>query len=314
MRNILKAVAAVTIGVLAFLAGPAPAVHAQSNSLPQVLALQPAKYISNQYTGITTTPWLYIKYVGTAATNSVAQTLNTSIVFQEAGAAPASGTLKCPTGGTLGTIDVTNAACDTLGEVVDVINSSVSAAGTHDWQAVIGAALRSDTSQKLLNLSATNAAGPAGVAIYDSIATSAQPSDIPFWGPDSLGIQYWLAPGAKRITKNPFSETDTVLQYGHFNVTNAGTVGNISVYCVVEQYNAIGNSSETASVIYLEAGAATTVTGKIDEFLNAGGLHCQGGKMFVREAVSGAATSAETLLVTGYQTKFKPQTPFAAIP
>ena len=258
------------------------------------------------YVAADTTPALYVKYfapagatIPTSTTTLAVEAAGTGdLTFVVNGAAYAG--FECPVVTTLGgVIDVSDAACDTLGEVVDVINATAPTFSTGYFRAVIAAGLRSDTSTAtLLARAASTLVGtPAGqVVFWDSSVNDDQ--EVGLWD-TTLGIQNWL--NNNRLLKNPFEDQSQVLLYLHEKVTNAGTITNVEVHCTKENYlDGRALSSEVDSIIYLEAAGATTAVGKIDEFINAGGLVCKGGKLWARVLASGGDNSATEIFSYGY--------------
>lgn len=305
MRKFLIALSLI-VATAAFAALPAVAVSQGSN----IFGLQVQPFKATPVGGLTvaadTAPALVIKYNGAGPLPKVANTGGTSITFTVN--AVAYDGFECPVSGDLGgIIDVTNGSCDTLGEVVDSINSDVNG----NFVAVIAAGLRADSSASLLTDAAdTDVATPAGEVIYwDS--SSLDDSEIVLVTQGFTQAQYGLdvfGPGgghaeSVRLPKNPWAGTDTVLLYADENIANLGTIGNFDALCVAENYVTSGTGSETATVMYRETGASTGTLGQINEFLNSGGLRCRNGKVVVRIYASGADTSA--FFVSGYGYRFK---------
>ena len=272
-------------------------VSAQGANL-QGIQVAPFKalHAGDVITAVSTDVGIYVRYVGGAAgTATVDVAAGGDLTFTDTGAATA--TFECPVAAPLGgVIDVSNAACDTIGEVLDIIN----APGT-GWIAVAAGMLRSDSSNDtLVTHAASDAKVVIGVPLLKDTVVALDITNVVLPGSDGgreLGIGNWMAsPQAKGIVKNPFSDRATTLLYASENVTTGGAVGNFTVYCVHEDYEA---GAETVQTLYFEAGAATTVTGIINEFVNAGGLTCTGGKMLVRIPATVNLT-VPTVLSSGY--------------
>lgn len=294
------------LGISAMLVGQSPPATAQGANINGIqVAPYRAKYISQTNTAADTDIAGYVKFFGPGGVTSTT-TLDVSaagtgdLTFVVNGAAYTG--FECPVSGALGgVIDVSDAACNTLGEVADIINSTAATFSTGYFRMVLGNALRSDSSNAtiLADATSTAVATPNGqTLLWDSSVND--DISVGLWD-STIGIQNWIPLGGKKLPSNPFSDTDSVLLYYSENITNAGTITNNEVYCVTEKYKDGGAGSETVRVAYLETAGATTATGKIDEFLNAGGLHCQGGKLVVRVLASGADTSAETVILSGYK-------------
>jgi len=298
MRNFLKILAVAVAAAVAF---SAPLTPVSAQALPFTV---PARsYIADLNITLDNTPIFAIKYVGTGNAATVAVEADSNLTFVVNGVAYNG--FECPVAGpTLdGVIDVSDGACNSAGEIVDVINNDVN----HLFKAVILTGTRAEVvtaaTALLADAADNDVTRPEGEIVYREQA-GVDDSYVPFWGNNvaTQGILPWLPVGATELNPNPFRNTDTVLLYGHFNVTNAGVITNIEAHCTVENYNSRGNSSEVDTVVFLKAGAATGVTALINEFLY-GGLHCQGGKFWFYEEASGADTTANTLLVNGYQEK-----------
>jgi len=263
-----------------------------SNAVPVTVGVQ--------RTAGDTAPALYIKYVGddavpaTGAT-TIATVADTSITFVLNGAAYDG--FECPVAAPLGGVILTgDAACDTLGEVVDAINSDTK----NNFVAFIGAGLRTDVIETTTNLLADAADNdvltPQGEIIYWDVSVS-DDEELPFWDVN-LGAAAFVQPGQNTPPKgSPFKTSDSVLMYGWEQFTNAGTLTDLTLYCVVENYDA---GTETVQVLYNEPLAATTVFNAFANDID-GGIHCRRGKMFARATLSAADTSAWNFGLYGYR-------------
>jgi hypothetical protein len=305
MRSTLKKLA-LTAAALSLALVPALAVS-QGVSLFGV-QVQPfkAEPVSATISAVDTDVALYIKYNDTTADPSIAVEADGNLTFLVGDAAYTG--FECPVSGALGgIIDVSDAACDTLGEVVDIINADQS--DNAGFLAVIGAGTRAYSSNDsfLADADDTDVSRPEGEVVYWDTSTLDDVGIVLLNVAQASGAPEWFGnaqPENIRLPLNPFNGFETVLLYGHENITNAGTVGDFEARCIVEQYLSTGGS-ETNTLMYLEAGAATTVTGTIAEFVNAGGLRCQNGKVFVTILASGADTTAAVLHGYGYRARIK---------
>lgn len=284
---------------------PAPVVNAQAGGVNGIFVVPfKAVPVGQIYTAADTTPQVYVKYFAPpgstipTATTTLAIEADGNYTFVVNGAAYAG--FECPVSGALGgVIDVSDAACNTLGEVVDTINSTAATFSTGYFRAVIANGLRSDSSDAtgLARAASTLVSTPEGqVVFWDSSANDDQEAGV--WD-STIGIQRWI--NNNKLVPNPFFNTDSVLTYAHEKITNAGTITNFEVHCTVENYKDGGVSTETDRIIFLKAGGATTVAANIDEFKDNGGLVCSGGKLWVRLLASGADTSATEVFTYGYQ-------------
>lgn len=288
--------------MVALTLGPAAEVQAQVANQGIFIAPFKTKTTTRVITAVATDVMLRVRYVGSATgAATVAVAGNNAIAFVANGAAD---TTIGTCGGTAGTLDLTNAACDTMIEVVNLVNQSAG------WIAVLDESLGTDTSNgKLNNLSATDAKSPAGVAILGLTSANLFMTAAlhPVNNDGSASDLRDFVPGVVRpnspIAGHPFADRDTVLLYASENITTTDNAANLfKVFCVVGAYSGTKKIyAENVNELYREAAAATTTTGKIDEFLNAGGVPpCQGGKLLVR--VNGNTTlTAPTIILTGYQ-------------
>lgn len=320
-----------TLAALAALLFAGTSVFAQGVNL-QGLQVKPfeARSASDVITAVSTDVGIYVKYVGTAAgAATVAVAAGGDVSFVANGAADttinSAGTV-C--GATPGTLDLSTppAGCDTFGEVVALINQSP------NWVAALGSVLATDsTNDTLITLVAADAKNPEGLGLLKDTTKTLNVTLQLFPGSNGgrvAGIQNFLpasgsgtgsslgdtggfgfSVGQQNRSGNPFRGRHARLLYASENVTSTGAVGNFIVYCRVPSYvrrpvSSTANAStysEVLTTLYLEAGAATTVTGKIDEFVNAGGLGCDNGDLLVRISATTDLT-APTVLATGYVT------------
>lgn len=250
---------------------------------------------------VDTDPALIFWYVGSDTTGTATVTIAAGgdISFDQGGSADT--TIECPLSGAYGgIIDVSNAACDTVAEVVDIINTTSGS----EWRVAPLAALGTDsTDNTLLAVGATEARGDGYVALWDSsVQLTAQNVLLPgvLDAGDVKASYFFFSPNARSsVRSNPFEGQRNVLKYAHENITSSGTVANFVAHCVVPKLTST-TYSETVSTVYLEAGAATTVTGKIDEFNYAGGgLVCEDGKFVIRITTDTDLT-AQVLFATGF--------------
>lgn len=231
---------------------------------------------------------LFVRYVGTTVgTNTVAVAAGGDIAFVEDSSAD---TTIGTCGATPGTLDVSNTACDTLGEVVDLINSSA------NWVAVIHAGLRTDTSTDYLaTLSATDAGLVEGVSLYwDSdvanIVTHVV-SDVSsledYVGNDRTGD----------LLSNPWRGTRANLVELLYTI-NFGTAGSLTIYSVDVDNRA---GSETVTTIF-GAQAATDNSETLFDRKPFGVFGRKDEKLIVRFSDTGTVAGVTT--VSGYGTEF----------
>lgn len=225
--------------------------------------------VSDAISAVSTDVGLYVKYVGASQTGTATVAVDAAtgdIAFVVNGGADTS--IGCPTA--TGTIDVSNAACDTMGEVLDVINK------TANWRAVLGGMLRSDSSNNtLITLSATVASGPRGLGLLkDTVVALNITLDLtPNFTPAGRSIGYFMAPSpnttVNKLNPNAFNGLRTLITNIRENITSSGTVGQFVVYGVTQTHANSGSTayvnSETVRTIWSETGAATTVE-KVRDF------------------------------------------------
>lgn len=305
MKPYAAALAVFTAAALALL--PVAPAMGQGTNLRGIL-IEPFRAISaaDVITAVSTDVGIYVKYIGTAsgAATVTVDAATGDIAFVSAGAADTTvdPTANCA-GGVANSLDVSDTDCDTVQEVIDHINSSSS------WRAAPGSMLLTDsTNNTLITLAATDAKGPNGLGLLKdtvvalNVTLSVLPSSN---GGRSLGISNWLSPlqSRARFAENPFADTDTIVLYASENVTSSGAVGSFSVFCAVPKFSQAPTAqklTETVQTLYFEAGAATTVTGIINEFINAGGVPpCNGGRVLVR-IVATTDLTAPSVIATGY--------------
>lgn len=241
-----------------------------------------------------------------ALTPKVAVESDGNLTFTVAGAAYAG--FELPVSGALGgVIDVSDAEADTAGEVVDAINSTPITFATGYFRAALVGALRSDvlsTQAWLADAADTDVARPdVGEIIYwDSSALD--DNTATFWNANK-GASYFI--GSRDVAPNPQADTDALIQYIRSTSTNAGTVGDVTVYAVKSNYvtgrgcNAAGDcgqGSEEVRTVYVDPHATTEEDSSSTEFPN--GFFTSGERVIVRIDASGADTSVIGIQISGY--------------
>lgn len=233
-----------------------------------------------------------IKYVGsagTAATENGTVEVSSGDVLLKLGAtgAEAADTTITGCGATAGTLDVDNAACNTLGELVDRINLSA------NWRAYILDGLRSRTTSgaTLLTRAATSAAVPViGVPIYwdTSVAFIQCAALVPQRNPDG----YVTSSRTHPFITNPHADwISTVYLYRAVSTYGSGT-STQTVYGVTVANSAAGGS-ETVRTLWSTASGATTASQTLD-FSHFGIRTNPGEKLLVCNVNSAAMASAQT--------------------
>lgn len=241
---------------------------------------------------------LYVKYVGTTAGKpTVEVAADGNLVFQIAGAADT--TLECPVSGALGgIIDVSDSACDTFGEVINIINGSGS-----NWRAAPGALLASESSNNTLKiLAATDTDVRVGKPLYFDNANVDVAADLVsvVVGPPSLAVngKFWFGdPPSAGLNPNPFGSLTTFLSAFSEKKTSGGTIGNTIVYGVSSQFGPDRKYSETVRTAWSETGGATATENQSDfsEFP----LVSQPGERFILRVSSSTSITAQSVVAAG---------------
>lgn len=253
-----------------------------------------------------TTVAFYVKYVGTTAgkpTVEVDSSTTRDITFKIAGSVDTS--VGCPTAGT-GIIDVSNAACDTFGEVINkVIGQST------NWVLIPGALLATESSNQTLKaLSATDTnIRTTGVAMYfdnQNVNVSADLVSVVIGPPTGANASFWTS--GNKPNPNPFSDLFTFLSFFSEKKTSGGTIGNTIVYAVKSVFSGILGSTasytETSRVAWSETGGATTVENQTD-FTNFP-LIAAPGEHFILRISSSTSISAQAVVGAGAFVKQQP--------
>ncbi len=245
---------------------------------------------------------ILIRYIGTGANNSgtVDVEADTDIVFLQGaqGAEAASTELECPVSGALGgIIDVDDAACDTVGEVVDIINDSTS------WRAVAVDALRSDVvNDRILDESATRATTPNGYAIKWDTSTALMTTRALVTPDLRVMSGYLRGPGAggpNMVEPSVFDNTQTVFKLGNATATTGGAL-TFTVYSVaVGKMNASNSYSETVTTLYAEPGGASGANAVFDDQALFGGIRARPNEKLVARLSSTVSTSAHLVRLYG---------------
>ena len=240
---------------------------------------------------------ILVKYVGSGTSATVASTSTANLTFQVAAAAYTG--FECPVSGALGgIIDVTNAACNTIGEVVDVINGNCTGCSS-DFRAVIVDGLRTDSSATLLTVGATQATTAKGVVIPNdtsaSFAVGETRAMIPAGCRDN--IQCFLGPTGK-LLENPFGGTQTILNYVIGLSTYGSGTSVLNVYSVKQSNKTAG--AETVTTLWSEAMGDTATSKSFTQFQYVPVIGLPHEKLIVR-VTNSAAQASVSLLASGYQ-------------
>lgn len=280
--------------ISAFLAVPAPAL-AQSATNPTLYST------GNAIGAVSTDVAMLVKFVGTAASGKVAVAAGGALTFTEgaSGAEAATATFECPVSGALGgVIDVTNAACDTLGEVCDVINGTTGSTET-GWACVLLDGARADSSNDTIaTISATQAKVAGGLALYHDDTVDFFTSTA-MLTPAQRKIEWYINERAGGKTFKPMSLIFPTTFLSGLCLDNATTTyssGTSALTVYAHNYDAGGASKwgmapATVRTLYATPGGATTAN-KDFTGLNAGCLWGGPGEKLVSRIVNSAVMSA----------------------
>lgn len=226
----------------------------------QGIPVVPAQFtpVATVTSALDTSPALVIKYFQPrspgsvsaqgAITASVAVEADGNLTFLVAGAAYAS--FGCPfSGPTTGVLDVSDGDCNLAGEVVDIINSSPITSTQGYFRAALVNALRSDAVSAATTLLADAADSdvetPGGEIVYFD-SDGLDDDDVGFYNQGLPLAQIFMS--ASGLAKNPFNNVNTFLQFGHYVITNAGSVGDTTIYARKASYGGQGLGCTTAGV------------------------------------------------------------------
>lgn len=241
---------------------------------------------------------ILLRYVGTQASGTVQVASGDILLKHGALASEVADTTITGCGGTAGTLDVDNAACDTLGETLDRINNSA------NWRAVRIDSVRSDAlaGARLNTLAATQANTVAGVGlVWDtSVAFMVTRALLPS-GFRTIDA-YLGGPAGITLTPNPWAGRQTSIQY--FNGTSTYASGTSTIQFIEDPIAfAVAGESAPSTVVFSVAGGATTVNKVIAdfEFLP---FYCTPSVRCLVRINNSAAASAVTIVAAGNSTTY----------
>jgi len=214
---------------------------------------------------------IIIKYIGSSTTASVEVAADGTLTFLAGGAAVTE--FECPTAAPIGGIlDVADAACNTNGEIADIITGSTS------WRAYILDGFRADTvdANSFLAAGAADANTRAGMAVLrdtttalKSVRTLTHCRDFSCLVPTNL------------VATNPMNNRYQVLQNINVKSTYGGGASVVNIYTRKRARN-----GETTALVWTEAGAATTVYNPTGASDWPNGLVSGPGEEFVVEVIN----------------------------
>jgi hypothetical protein len=293
-----------TILATAFLAlvlsAPAPPpVHAQSiTPFPWKSLLPATAALTTDDTDVA----FLIKHVGTSASGTAQVSSGDLLLKVGAQGSEAADTTVTGCGGTAGTLDVDNAACDTLGELVDKINASA------NWRAVILDGLRTDVtaSATLVTMAATAATAEDGLGVkwdtsvnFEASAAINAPRKIgPYLSPGGGGTSPPLVP-------NVFQGRQTIVYHVNATSTYASGTSTVKVISVTPKNGTVGSESNVTTVFTLAGGATATNKVIIDALNQSGvGVLCYPDAKCLVRIDNSAAASVVTLIAYGVAFKY----------
>ena len=276
------------LAILVLLASPLLVLQAEAQSIYD--GMTNAETVSGSLGAVSTEVPIIVRYIGNTigagVSGTVAVAAGGDITLKSGayGSEAADTTLECPVSGALGgVIDVSDTACDTLGEVVDIINASTS------WRAVIKDGLRADSSDNtLITLSEAKANAAAGLGLLHDGTVSFK-STIALTTNQAM-TDYLSGSKGTTINPNPFARQRAVFLLGNATTTLASGTSSFQVLSCLENYATTGGS-ETCTTLYTTAAGATTVNA-IFSYLPYGITARKGEKLLVRINNSAAMSAA----------------------
>ena len=211
---------------------------------------------------------MLVRYVGSNSSATVAVDAGTGdLTFQVGGSAYTG--FECPVAGALGgIIDVSNAACDTMAEVVDTINGSCTGCSS-DFRAVLIDSLRTDSSNDtIVTIGATQVTRTDGLQL--NIDTSVALVESRALIPNRTNIAGFLGGPATgyKLLENPYMNQWPFLRWFEGYSTYGAGTSLMNVYSVKPSNKVSG--AETVSTLWgPEAMGATTVNKQFSYWQNA---------------------------------------------
>lgn len=289
MRKLLISLIAVTLA-LGFLA---PTTSAQGD-VAYLAALQGQSVASIQTAEDTGDFAIIIKYVGSSANAQVEVNAGGDLLFTEdVGSGLAADASVLDTGGTEGTIDVSDTLADTLGEVVDIINAEADG----NWVAAIHAGRRTLTSTDYLLVTAatSNVMRPEGLGIWwDSDVANTVNLVL---SENQDGRDYFTSAGGLLV--DPFQSKRAVMFWLRTNI-NFGTAGNLTIYSV-DVENLLTGGSETVTEIYYQGAITDGSEAAIASFNNIGLSSRKGEKLLLEFVDTGTVAGVTLAIASGYE-------------
>lgn len=243
---------------------------------------------------------LYVQYVGTATTKPTIQVDASTgdIQFEVAGAVDT--TVSCPEADDDGVIDVSDASCNTMIEVVNAINQ-----GNSNWRAVLVSALGTDaTTDAFATLAETDTNVRIGAPIYYDTNYAGSSPEVtvlvaPVY-PPADGSFFFNGPGGG-LNVNPFRGGVSFLSAVSEKKTSGGTIAATVVYGVFREYRGSASTGfdlyEVIRTVWSQTGGATATQATLD-FSNFP-LISAPGEAFIARIGSSTTISVQNLNAVG---------------
>jgi len=279
----------VTLATLAMLA------FASLTQAQAVFLGEPVDAAAGSIVADDTSPAVLIRYIGPGQNGKVAVAAGTiTLTSGVAAAEVADTTIECPLAAPFaGVLDLTNAACDTVGELADVVNST---AGSK-WRIVPIASLRVDVVNARLLANAGASANSPGLKIFWDTSTAFDTSLVAGAGKDGLYTDFFTPEGRAKPT--PYFGQQVQVLGAQATSTFASGTSNLQVFSVKLEFNTLSNKyTEVVTKLYEVAGGATTA--QKDFTFNSGtGLFSYRDEKVIVRLDNSAAQSVVTLLFNG---------------
>lgn len=292
MKTLIRTILA-ALAVLVIVATPS---HAQ---VPWPQAWLDGEADANSYGDDSNVVFL-IKYIGTSASGKIEVEADGDIVFTSGaqGSEAADTTLECPVSGALGgIIDVSDSACDTFLEVINIINDPDS-----DWRAVLLDALAADgANDTLLVTTSQQANSVTGLALKADTDVALESGR---YMTDLRDLSDYMTDPSYTVLKSNWG----VGAGRRVNLLSAYTVstygsGNsfLTCYSVKREFNSVsGALTETAVQMFTQANGATTVGKSFDaSIFGPYGLLSKKGDGILCQIDNSAALASTTLTTYG---------------
>ncbi len=300
-RNVLIAGALTLLTALALVSAPVPA---PAQILTDFTSWRPIPIIRS---ADDTDVRLLVKYVGTNAsggTVTVAANGNITLAQGAVGSSTADATVACGGGGN-GVIVVANASCDTLGEVINAINTS------NNWIAVPLDGLLSDDmncggSGCLKALSEATASILGGKGLFTETAVVLN-STIALLPPEARQIEFYIAGNVGSgavLRKNPYAGFRTFVASQLATSTYGAGTSSMSISTVMPNFTR-ASTTETVTTLYGPiAGGGSTVSKTFIALSDPVKVLADSDQKVILRLTNSSAMSVVTHTVLGYRAPY----------